>query len=36
VAEDQNIEEDEAKDIIDTEGEIGLCRACQSEEDSDW
>lgn len=36
VAEDQNIEEDEAKDIIDNEGEIGLCRACQSEEDSDW
>lgn len=34
VAEDQNISEDEAKDLIDDE--IGLCRECQSEEDSDW
>jgi hypothetical protein len=36
VAEDQNISEEEAEEIIDDDGEIGLCRECQSEEDSEW
>jgi len=36
VAEDQNISEGEAKEIIDDDGEIGLCRECQGEEDSEW
>jgi hypothetical protein len=36
VAEDQNISEEEAEEIIDDDGEIGLCRECQGEEDSEW
>lgn len=36
VAEDQNITEDEAKELIEEDGEIGLCADCQHEEDSDW
>ena len=36
VADDQRVSEEEAEEIIDMDGEIGLCRACQSEEDSDW
>jgi aerobic-type carbon monoxide dehydrogenase small subunit (CoxS/CutS family) len=34
VAEDQNTTEEEAREIIDDE--IGLCRDCQKEEDSDY
>jgi hypothetical protein len=36
VAEDQNITEDEARELIDEDGEIGLCSDCQKEEDSDY
>ena len=36
VAEDQKISEEEAGEIIDADGEIGLCKECSSEEDSDW
>lgn len=36
VAEDQNISEDEARSLIDDDGEIGSCSDCQSEEDSDY
>ena len=36
VAEDQNITEHEAKELIEEDGEIGLCADCQHEEDSDW
>jgi hypothetical protein len=36
VADDQRVSEEEAEEIIDIDGEIGLCRECQSEEDSDW
>jgi len=36
VADDQNITEEEAKELIEEAGEIGLCRDCQKEEDSDY
>ena len=36
VAEDQNITENEAKELIDEDGEVGLCADCQKEENSDW
>jgi hypothetical protein len=36
VAEDQDISEEEAKELIEEDGEIGLCADCQHEEDSDW
>jgi len=36
VADDQNISEEEAEEIIEDDGEIGLCRECQREQDSEW
>ena len=36
VAEDQNITEEEALELIEEVGEVGLCRDCQKEEDSDY
>jgi aerobic-type carbon monoxide dehydrogenase small subunit (CoxS/CutS family) len=36
VAEDQNITEEEARELIEEAGEVGLCRDCQKEEDSDY
>jgi hypothetical protein len=36
VAEDQNITEDEARELIDEDGEIGMCRECDKEQDSDY
>lgn len=36
VAEDQNITEDEAKEQIEEDGEVGMCRECEKEQDSDY
>ena len=36
VAEDQNITDEEALELIEEVGEVGLCRDCQKEEDSDY
>jgi len=36
VAEDQNITEEEARELLDSEGEIGLCRECFKEQESDY
>ena len=36
VAEDQNITEDEARDFLDSEGEIGLCYECHKEQEADF
>jgi|688.fasta_scaffold286036_1 hypothetical protein len=36
VAEDQNISDDEARELIDSEGEIGLCYDCHKEQEADF
>jgi hypothetical protein len=36
VAEDQNITEEEAKELIEEVGEVGMCRECHKEQDSDY
>jgi hypothetical protein len=36
VAEDQNITEEEARELIEEVGEVGMCRDCHKEQDSDY
>jgi hypothetical protein len=36
VAEDQNITEQEARELIESEGEIGLCSDCYKEQEADF
>jgi hypothetical protein len=36
IAKDQNISEEEAKEMIESEGEIGLCSDCYKEQEADF
>jgi hypothetical protein len=36
IAEDQNISEEEAEEMIESKGEIGLCSDCYKEKEADF